>query len=162
MKTPLTQQRLRELLHYDPLTGLFTRLVAASNAPAGSAAGSLANIGYLRISVDGARYLAHRLAWLYVHGEWPQQEIDHINGDKIDNRIANLRDASRGVNCQNIRAARRDSKTGLLGVYERRGRFTACIEVSGRTVTLGDCATPTEAHAVYLQAKREFHAGCTI
>src|SRR5690606_34614864 len=95
----LTQQRLKELLYYDPETGIFTRLVGRSGprARAGDVAGSDNGKGYIRIYVDGRPYKAHRLAWFYMHGEWPE-EIDHRNGERADNRLSNLRPVTRQQN----------------------------------------------------------------
>jgi hypothetical protein len=88
----LTAERLRERLRYDAETGAFTRRVGSSNARAGDMAGSVHSTGYVRISIDGGKYTAHHLAWLYVHGVWPSDQIEHINGKRSDNRIANLRE----------------------------------------------------------------------
>lgn len=94
-KADLTPERLRELLEYDPETGKFTWLRnRAFKALGGTHAGYLNSNGYLRITVDDVSYAAHRLAWLYVHGRWPDKTIDHINRNKQDNRIANLRDVT--------------------------------------------------------------------
>lgn len=110
--------------------------------------------------------MAHRLAWVHVHGSWPAGDIDHINGDKLDNRIANLRDVTRSVNKENMRSARGDNKVGLLGVHVRRQNTTrpyvASIRVSGKLIHLGAHNTPEAAHAAYLEAKRRLHSGCTI
>ena len=111
----LTQDRLKELLHYDPETGVFTRRVSAGGKKAGSIAGADHNMGYRQISIGGKLYLAHRLAWLYVHGEWPGVCIDHINQVKNDNRIANLRDVPWGVNQEN--RTRKANKSGIAGVW---------------------------------------------
>jgi hypothetical protein len=87
----LTAERLRERLHYDAETGVFTRRVGSGHAHAGDMAGSVHSTGYVRIGIDGGKYTAHCLAWLYVHGVWPSDQIDHINRNRSDNRIANLR-----------------------------------------------------------------------
>ena len=121
--------------------------------------------GYVDVCLFGKRYGAHRLAWLHALGEWPAGEIDHINGNRADNRLANLRDVSHAVNTQNIRAPhRRNTSSGLLGV--RRGkeslRFEACIRVNRRHVCIGRFDTAEQAHQAYLAAKREFHEGCTL
>ena len=87
----LTAERLREQLRYDAETGVFTRRVGSGHARAGDMAGSVLSTGYVRIGIDGAKYTAHCLVWLYVNGVWPDQ-IAHINGNRSDNRIANLRE----------------------------------------------------------------------
>jgi hypothetical protein len=167
-KADITAQRLRELLDYNPETGIFTRLAhRCAAAPAGSIAGYLNPDGYTWFMVDRETYLAHRLAWLYMTGNWPAGLIDHINGVKTDNRIENLRDVSMSVNKQNARKARSDCRNsgGLAGAYlDRRygGKWFSNITVSGRRKHLGYFDTPEEAHAAYLEAKRRLHAGCTI
>jgi hypothetical protein len=88
----LAAERLRERLRYDGGTGVFTRRVGSGHARAGEIAGSVHSTGYVRIGIDGGKYTAHRLAWLYVHGVWPSDQIDHINRNRSDNRIANLRE----------------------------------------------------------------------
>jgi HNH endonuclease len=108
--------------------------------------------------------LAHRLAWLVYYGVWPAEQLDHVNGDKLDNRIANLREVSNQTNNQNHRKAKKNSKTGFLGVvHEKRGDgYVAYLRVAGRTKNLGTYRTPEEAHSVYLREKRRLHEGCTI
>ncbi len=161
----LTASRARELLDYNPETGVFTwKVKASSRAMPGDLAGSLTKQGYWRVHVDGCAYKAHRLAWLHVHGEWPSQHIDHINGDKLDNRIANLRDVSLSVNQENRRAAEKGAASKLLGVCWASARQTwqAQICVRGRRMFLGYFKTEHEAHSAYLAAKRELHAGNTL
>lgn len=159
-KTELTAERLREVLDYNPETGVFTwRVSNGKRAVAGQLAGGISRNGYVRISIDDARHYAHRLAWLYVHGVWPKGQIDHINGAKTDNRIANLREATNAQNGQNRRTARADSQSGLIGVYLHpiSGRWGAEIVRDGQKHSLGYFDTPEAAHAAYLAAKRELH-----
>lgn len=159
----LTADRLREVLRYDPETGVFTWLVCMSNARSGAVAGGVRADGYWRIGVDKIVYLAHRLAWLYVNGEWPSNQIDHIDGSRSNNRINNLRDVSNDVNQQNRRWARSDNiSSGLIGVGMKRGKWRARIQVGGVLRQIGTFDTPEEAHAAYLDAKRRLHVGCTI
>ena len=158
----LKAERLRELLNYDPETGVFTwRVSRRATARPGSVAGTITPKGYRAIWI-GANYRAHRLAWLYVHGEWPSGEIDHIDGNRANNAIANLRDVSTSFNHENLRKARSDSRHGFLGVSPMGKRWKARITVRGKFQHLGIYDTPEEAHAVYLEAKRRLHAGCTI
>jgi len=158
----LTAERLRAVLRYDPETGLFTRIAAGKGSRVGEIAGSLhKGTGYVRVSVDCQVFLAHRLAWLYMTGEWPAEEIDHKDGAKGDNRFANLRDVSRSINQQNKRTCRKDSATGILGVSPHRGQFVAQIGSEGCIRRLGVFGDIESAHAAYLAAKREMHAGCT-
>lgn len=97
----LTAERLRELLTYDPETGEFRWRYTRGCRARGQIAGTVTCLGYLTIAIDGRKYKAHRLAWLHVHGEWPYPEIDHINRIKLDNRLVNLRRATRAENNAN-------------------------------------------------------------
>lgn len=163
-KADLTAQRLRELLHYNSETGDFTRRVSGRGrrAKAGCVAGCKSCHGYTSISVDGRLYRAHRLAWLYVFGVWPGCDVDHINGAKSDNRIANLRDVSASVNMQNQRTAQPRNASGYLGVTIHGGRFEASIKLNGKNIYIGSYKTPELAHSAYLAKKREIHPGCCI
>lgn len=165
----LTADQLREVIHYAPDTGTFTRKVRlAQRHHAGDRADTeISNgqmRGYRRVSLFSQRYLAHRLAWFYIHGVWPEKYIDHINGVKGDNRISNLREADARVNMENIRKAKTSNKSGLLGVHlhKQSGRWRARIEVHGKFLHLGLFNTPEVAHQEYLKAKRSLHEGCTI
>ena len=160
----LTAERLREVLDYDPETGVFTRLVWTSNCVrVGDAVrGCPDGDGYLRIRVDKASYQSHRLAWLWVHGEWPVHQIDHINGVKHDNRLINLRDVTQSVNTQNLKRARANNASSLLGVAPDYYRWKSQITADGVTFHLGTFDTPEEAHQAYIGAKRLIHPGCTI
>src|ERR1700730_8886015 len=93
-----TAARLRELLHYDPQTVVFTRLMRTSNQKGGDIAGSARADGYLQISIEGQRFYAHRLAWLYMTDEWPEAKIDHVNGHTDENRSGLRREATRAEN----------------------------------------------------------------
>jgi len=164
----LTADRLREVLNYDPATGIFTRKVRlAQRHHVGDRADFIITGGgmggYFRVSLDSQRYLAHRLAWLYVKGEWPANEIDHINGDRADNRIDNLRDVVGIINAQNKRKPRSDNKSGFLGVTTfASGKFRASVHFSGKRIHVGMFDNPEDAHRAYLEAKRLVHEGCTI
>lgn len=158
----ITQQRLRELAHYCPETGQFTHLQSKGRKKAGMPAGSLRRDGYVYAMFDGYRAMAHQFAWLYVNGEWPTQEIDHMDGNKANNAFANLRQVSRRANTENKRTAKRTSTTGLLGVVRHRDKFVAKIVHAGKRTHLGVFETPEAAHEAYVQAKRRLHQGCTI
>lgn len=135
----VTQEKLKELFRYAPDTGVFTRLVSvASMARAGDIAGNTDGQGYLRIRVEGKLYKAHRLAWLYTNGEFPQDQIDHINGVRDDNRIANLRAVNRTENMKNTKI-RTDNTSGVLGVGWHKGtdKWLATINVKGVKKYLG-------------------------
>lgn len=160
----LTADRLQQAIEYDPETGIFRwRLRTARRVIVGSIAGDIAN-GYRRISLDGKKHWAARLAWLYVHGVYPKGQIDHIDGDPLNNRIHNLRDVSHAVNQQNQKRPHRQNKVGMLGVVcdRRSGKFLAKICLNGKTKFLGSYASAIEAHQAYLSAKRNLHEGCTI
>ena len=166
MSDSVTADRLRELLAYDAKTGQFFRLTdGGRGVKAGEVAGCIQkSSGYRYISLDGKRMLAHRLAWLHFFGEWPKRQIDHINGVRDDNSIGNLRDVSISVNQQNRRKASANNLAGFLGVrvHKRTGRYTAAIRVDGPARHIGYFSTAEEAHSAYIQAKREYHEGCTI
>lgn len=160
--TPLTADRLRELFHYDAETGVFTRRLPdgyKGQRVRNKAVGCRNTINYIVIYI-GKLFLAHRLAWLYTYGAWPTRDIDHINGDRSDNRICNLREATRSENNQNQRKARKDNKSsGVLGVswYERDKKWKPQISINGKRVYLGYFDTIAEARAAYLKAKALYH-----
>jgi hypothetical protein len=159
----ITQSRLHELLSYDPETGVFAWKKRTGRCSAGAIAGCQDDRGYVVLSIDGKRYYAHRLAWLYSTGQFPSKSIDHINGEKFDNRIKNLRDVNTQTNLQNLKKAMVTNKsTGILGVRKLRGKFLAQITIEGKETHLGTFNSAEDAYAVYLQAKRRFHNGCTI
>ena len=163
-KQILTQERLRELLNYDQETGLFTwRVWKGARAPVGGVAGSRDSSGHIQILIDKHPYRAHRLAWLHVHGEWPKDQIDHINGVRTDNRLSNLRDVPHLINSQNKRATHNASGS-MVGVRRRirNGRWEARLTIAGKLTILGAYDTPDEARAAYVEAKRVHHQGCTI
>jgi hypothetical protein len=154
----LTRERLKELLNYDPETGMFTWAASPNrNDLIGKPAGGVTERGYIKIRIDGIKHRAHRLAWLYVHGKWPEDRIDHINGDSTDNRICNLREAKQFENGQN-RKASKSSAAGLLGVSKQAyGKWVAVICLHRKRHHLGSFDTPEEAHEAYAKAKAEMH-----
>lgn len=129
---------LMDILSYNKDNGVFTWKIHLKNGiNAGDIAGYV-SAGYIRITIDGEPYMAHRLAWLYVHGEWPKGQIDHINGIKSDNRIENLRCVNHGENMKNKRM-RKNNSSGFTGVYFRKdnNRWTAEISVKNKKKKLG-------------------------
>ena len=160
----LTAEQLKTTLDYDAESGVFTWKIRPSKAvKAGDAAGCVEKrLGYITIGIAGRIYKAHRLAWLYTHGEWPKGLIDHINGNKADNRICNLRDVFADGNSQNVRKPNARNKSGFMGVIWFQNKWRASMSVNGKSKWLGDYSTPEEAHQVYLEAKRKYHAACTI
>lgn len=140
-KKTLTHERLRELLHYNSATGDFTRLLSVTNARGGRVGDRPRAIdahGYHQLSVDGKLYKAHRLAWFYMTGAWPTNDIDHINGIRTDNRFSNLREATRQENLRNT-SLRSDNSSGVKGVSwdKHRSRWRSYIIVNGKQKALG-------------------------
>jgi hypothetical protein len=165
----ITCERVRQLLVYDPATGVFTWAAGVEGRGgkrrAGTVAGTTRPDGYVRISLDGKKYEAARVAWLYVTGAWPLGDVDHRDTDPGNNRWANLRDVSHAKNMENRRRPNRQNKTGLLGVCpspKTPGFFRAQLGVGRRCVWLGDFPTAELAHAAYLAAKRQHHEGNTL
>lgn len=157
--TSLTAERLRQVLHYDPETGKFTWKVTLSRrAPAGAAAGTCDIRGYQIIRLDHTKYRAHRLAWLYVCGVWPTEELDHINRDRSDNRVANLRLASRPENSQNT-SPKRSNTSGRKGVswHARTGRWRAHLTLNRRGIHLGYFRDINDAIAARKAAEAKYH-----
>lgn len=166
MKNIVTQELLKELFTYEPDTGNFYWNETGQGRNAvGVPAGCLSDQGYILISYRGMRHArAHRLAWLYVYGVHPSGYIDHINGNRADNRIANLREVTKAGNQQNVKAPRRHNSSGYLGVVsnKRRTRWISQITKNGKAIYLGSFATPQEAHERYLQEKRQAHPTNTL
>lgn len=153
--------KLRHALSYDPETGQFTWAEPTGRrVKAGESAGSLWPSGYVGISCGGKRYLAHRLAWLFTYGEWPTCDVDHINRNPADNRISNLRLATRSEN--NVNAGLRSTNSsGVRGVYwsKRSERWIARVQKGGRQVHVGSFKSLDQASAAVRDAYvREFGA----
>lgn len=154
----ITAEEVRALLDYYPETGVFRWKVRMGGILPGSIAGGDDGHGYLRVKIKGKRYMAHRLAWIYTHGAWPEAEIDHINSIKSDNRIVNLRPATRLDNCKNKRA-HRNNTSGYKGVsyVKSMGKYRASIRSNGADKHLGVFDDPQEAYGAYCRAARELH-----
>jgi hypothetical protein len=168
LTTELTAARLRELLNYDPATGQFTRIAHHErdkrNRGIGAVVGSNHGLGYVEIGVNGGRFLAHRLAVLYVTGQWPTLQVDHVNGQRSDNRWANLRQVDNTTNIENRHRPNKNNRSGWLGCYreKRSGKWVAQITVMRKIIRLGLHSTPEAASSAYLEAKRRLHKGCTL
>lgn len=149
----ITEKRLAALLEYDQKTGRFTWRAGHGGVAAGTIAGCVGNHGYIQIGVLGRKILAHRLAWFCAYGDWPE-EIDHVNGVRTDNRIANLRVVTRAENCRNSRRYR-NNKTGACGVWEnpKTGTFQAYVTRGGTRRYIGSYKTSEEAAAARKEAQ---------
>ena len=132
----MTQSELKSLLHYDQDTGIFTWLNSISKIKEKSIAGYLHPLGYVDIQINKKHYKAHRLAWLYIYGKWPKQFIDHINNNKSDNRLLNLREATSVQNKWNTPST---SSTGAKGVYwiASRNRYRVSFTINGKLKCFG-------------------------
>lgn len=156
----LTVERLREIIHYNENTGEFTNVGNRSaRSRDGERAGFLRKDGYYAVGVDGVHHLAHRLAWFYVHGCWPAEMVDHINGDRGDNRLVNLREAKVWQNAANS-SARSTSVTGVKGVsYDgKKKKYTARTMVQSRLYNLGYFASKEAATEAIVKVHQE-HQG---
>lgn len=151
----LTQERLRELLTYDKDTGIFRWRVNRRRVCAGDIAGYQNPRGYIYVVIDREWHRAHRLAWLYVYGKMPVDQIDHINMVKSDNRINNLRQATNGQNHANA-CVRSDSRSGFKGVQRRGARWLAYISKDGKQIRLGSFGTVEEASEAYNVAAEKY------
>lgn len=157
-RTP-SHEELRALLHYDPETGVFRHLRTRGKGKAGAIAGSPSKkFGYVYIRLCNRLFPAHRLAWFYMTGELPELpfSVDHINGNRLDNRWINLRLATYEQQAWNVGAAR-ICKSGLKGAWpcKTTGRWQSIIGTDGKRVFLGRFDTAEEAHAAYMKAARE-------
>ena len=155
----ISRDRLLEALDYDPDTGAFKwKAPSSRRVRVGDVAGNLCSNGYLRVCIDKREYLLHRLAWLYVHGEIPPCEIDHINRIRTDNRIKNLRPADANENRANA-TIRRDNKSGTKGVSwnSRKGRWYASICFRGVRRFVGSFEILSDAEAVMVRVRKEVH-----
>jgi len=161
-----TQQEIKKQLHYDEATGIFTWIVSKNSfMKIGDLAGGINTYGYWIVSIDNKHYMSHRLAWVYINGSCPSHlQVDHINGDKSDNRINNLRLCNAIENQQNIKTCRVITKSRLLGAHKhsRSNKWSAQIKVNKKYIYIGLFDTPEEAHQAYLNKKRELHPFNTL
>lgn len=149
MVKSLNHDRLLQVVRYDPVTGIFTRKEHTNSCRAGTVLGSDSGRGYLRISIDCQHYYAHRLAWFYIYREWPKF-IDHVNGDRADNRIFNLRVATRAENNAN-KKTRSDNTSGVRGVvwHKQISKWVAQIQKNGHNHYLGAFLSKEAAARAY-------------
>jgi hypothetical protein len=156
----IDSKQLKELLDYNPNTGLFTWKISPSNSiKPNQTAGTCNTNGHVQIKIFGQRYFAHRLAWFFVNGKWPNSIIDHINGVRDDNRIDNLRQVTAHENMQNQTKPHSRTQSGYLGVswIKSRGKWQAGIGANGKYKFLGYFDDPKSAHVEYLKAKKIYH-----
>lgn len=152
----LTQAELMRQMKYDPITGEFMWSIRKPKVSPGKIAGKLKPSGYIEIRVNRVSYQAHRLAWLFVHGDWPSGIIDHINGLRHDNRIENLRIATRAENARNSKA-RKVSSTGIKGISPAGKKFRAQMKIGDVKLHLGYFATKEEAGVAYQDEAQKLH-----
>lgn len=156
----MTEQAYTDRINYDPTTGNFSWRVSAPGISAGKSAGYVSLFGYRVICVNRKAIRAGRLAWFLFYGKWPDGEIDHINNNRLDDRISNLRVVDRSGNSQNRRSAMANNKScGLLGATwnKQHKRWQAKIVASKIRYHLGYFDTPEDAHAAYMKAKDRLH-----
>lgn len=155
----LSHDHLRELLDYDPKTGIFTwKIAAGKRVSEGLRAGWNEGKGYRKIQVSGKSYREHQLAWFYVNGKWPDHEVDHKDGIRNNNRISNLREATRLENRQNL-SGKSSGKSGVIGCswHKKTKKWQAYISVGRKWHALGYFDNREDAGAAYLRAKQELH-----
>lgn len=146
------QTFLKSVLSYDQLSGIWTWLVEADlKTNIGDTAGSVCPDGYLVIGINNKIYRAHRLAWLYMTGEWPEFELDHENRIRNDCRWVNIREASRQQNMRNA-TVKSNNKSGIKGIRRRHNKWESRIKVNGKAIALGSFSSAEEAHLAYLNA----------
>lgn len=157
----VTQERLKELVSYNPATGEFVwnrRKKGRQRGKVGAKLGRLGPYGYWQLTLDHKEYKAHRLAWLYVYGKWPDNQIDHINGDRLDNRIANLRDATHAQNLHNSKRSKANT-SGAKYVYwdKRREKWLVQICHNNKQHHIGFYADFNEAKQVAIESAIKYH-----
>jgi hypothetical protein len=150
----ITAARLREILHYDPETGVFTwRERSARKIHIGDIAGTKTRYSYLSITIEGRRKFAHCWAWLYMTGQSPSGQIDHKNMVKDDNRWGNLRLSNKSLNGANS-VVRKSNPTGVKGVHLDGNGYRARVKYHGREIYLGHFTGIADAAAAYARTHR--------
>jgi hypothetical protein len=153
----LTHDVLKGVLDYYPDSGIFKSRNKTSKKPAGSVVGCIGTHGYLVIAVKGRSYLAHRLAWFYMHGEWPKDLIDHVNGVKVDNRFVNLRECSKSQNGQNSKARKSFSGVKSVEWHTGAGKWRVRMEVAGKRHHIGFFVCLEQAEQAAIAARERLH-----
>lgn len=158
MNNQITQERLKEIISYDPETGIFRQLQYRRGWPAGRITGNVSGSGYLRVRADNVCYQAHRLAWLYMTGSFPSALVDHIDRDKLNNRWTNLREATHAQNNQN-RVKSSASTSGHIGVSwsKTEKKWLARIGIDRKKLVLGSYINFEDAVQAYAAAKAKYH-----
>ena len=147
---------MKQYLSYDPETGDFTWIKTQGTSKTGKIAGSLHGNGYIIISFNSNGYRTHRLAWLFTHGKWPNNFIDHVDGNRSNNKINNLRDVTDQENKFNIKKV--NAKSGYRGAYKTKcGKWEAKISLNGKLIHLGTFDTSELANEAYQAAKLKYH-----
>ena len=155
----LTQSELKKLLHYDPDTGIFTHKLPRRGVSVGKEAGYPQPDGYRYVTLLGFRYVSHRLIWLYVYGRLPINQLDHVNRDRSDNRLINLREVTAAENKQNLGISSKN-KSGFRGVSfdKNNNLWRASISVNNKPINLGRYPTILEASKAYALAAKKYHS----
>lgn len=163
-ESTLTLTALKEVLRYEFDTGRFLWASTAGGVTLGAVAGNVNTTGYWVVGINGQKYRQHRLAWLWHYGAWPVGTIDHIDTDRSNNHIANLRDVSQATNKQNMRRPTAANTSGFLGVYwsRRRNGFMASVGFGRKKKRRGPYRTAERAYSAYVDLKRTHHDGCTL
>ena len=158
----LTVGEIRNILNYDPETGIITWKSSRYKTRIGKEAGNVSSTGYRKIKINKKFYLSHRVAWAIYHGAWPENIIDHIDGSRSNNKIENLRDVTPSANQHNVINPSKKNKHGMLGVsfFASRNKYTAQIAVNGKDKFLGHFDTKEEAYHAYIEAKKIYHPSC--
>jgi len=149
---------MRQRLSYDAETGVIRW------KESGKEAGTLTSHGYRQIRFAGKFLYAHRIAWAFIFGKWPDHQIDHVDGNRLNNSARNLRDIPVAINNQNRKKANKNNSTKLLGAYfdKQIGKWKSSITLNGRSKHIGVFENAEQAHAAYVQAKRALHEGNTL
>ena len=159
----MSSDELKQILSYDKNTGHFSWLIKKNGMK--DTVGTVNSDGYICIGINGKIYKSHRLAWLYTYGVLPKGVIDHINGDKSDNRISNLRDVSSKINSQNMRRSKSNNSVSTIpGVYQEKRslRYRVKLNINGKQKCFGNYITKEEAEAVCIEMRRKYYIGNKI